>query len=139
MKDKKYHFKKLDFCVKKVYYINLQMELSGMNKTFIDKQIITAKENFNYFFMKTIILILQTCFKLAIMLLINQIFNYTIVNIISIIYTIVSIYNIYNNINNYNKIMTDIKNTLHNEVMFYEIDLDVISKNLFRGVVNYGK
>ena len=74
MKDKKYHFKKLDFCVKKVYYINLQMELSGMNKTFIDKQIITAKENFNYFFMKTIILILQTCFKLAIMLLINQIF-----------------------------------------------------------------
>lgn len=35
--------------------------------------------------------------------------------------------------------MTDIKNTLHNEVIFYEIDLDVISKNLFRGVVNYGK
>lgn len=110
-----------------------------MNKTFIDKQIIIAKENFNYFFMKTIILILQTCFKLAIMLLINQIFNYTIVNIISIIYTIVSIYNIYNSINNYNKIMTDIKNTLYNEVIFYEIDLDVISKNLFRGVVNYGK
>lgn len=110
-----------------------------MNKTFIDKQIIEAKENFNYFFMKMIVKILQSSFKLAIILLLYSIFNYTMVNIICLIYTIYTMYSIYNIINKYNDIMMDIKETLKYENICYEIDFNMISNNLFRGVVNYGK
>lgn len=110
-----------------------------MNKTFIDKQVIAAKENFNYFFTKMIVKILQSCFKLAIMLLLDEIFNYTVTNIICIIYTIYTMYSIYNIIKNYNSIMMDIKETLKHENICYEIDFNMISNNLFRGVVNYGK
>ena len=62
-----------------------------MNKTLLDNQIEVAKYNYNYFFTKMIVKILQTCFKLSCILLISEIFNYTIINIIAIIYTIISL------------------------------------------------
>ena len=55
-----------------------------MNKTHLDNQIEIAKYNYNYFFTKMIVKILQTCFKLSCILLISEIFNYTIINIIAI-------------------------------------------------------
>ena len=63
-----------------------------MNKTLLDNQIEVAKYNYNYFFTKMIVKILQTCFKLSCILLISEIFKYTIINIIAIIYTIISLF-----------------------------------------------
>ena len=107
-----------------------------MNKTHLDNQIEIAKYNYNYFFTKMIVKILQTCFKLSCILLISEIFNYIIINIIAIIYTIISLFNIY--ISNYKYIIEDIRKTLKLEVSF-EIDLNTISDKLFKGILNYGK
>ena len=109
-----------------------------MNKTHLDNQIEAAKYNYNYFFMKMIVKILQVCFKLASVLLISEIFNYTIINIIAIIYTIISLFSIYIIISNYKYIIEDIRKTLKLEVSF-EIDLNTISDKLFKGILNYGK
>ena len=107
-------------------------------KTHLDNQIETAKYNYNYFFMKMIVKILQVCFKLASVLLISEIFNYTIINIIAIIYTIISLFSIYIIISNYKYIIEDIRKTLKLEVSF-EIDLNTMSDKLFKGILNYGK
>ena len=106
-----------------------------MNKTHLDNQIEIAKYNYNYFFTKMIVKILQTCFKLSCILLISEIFNYTIINII---YTIKSLFNIYIIISNYKYIIEDIRKTLKLEVSF-EIDLNTMSDKLFKGILNYGK
>ena len=108
-------------------------------KTHLDNQIETAKYNYNYFFMKMIVKILQVCFKLASVLLISEIFNYTIINIIAIIYTIISLFNIYIIISNYKYIIEDIRKTLKLEELSFEIDLNTISDNLIKGILNYGK
>lgn len=79
-----------------------------MNKTHLDNQIEIAKYNYNYFY-KNDSKILQTCFKLSCILLISEIFNYTIINIIAIIYTIISLFNIYIIISNYKYIIEDIR------------------------------
>ena len=99
-----------------------------MNKTHLDNQIEIAKYNYNYFFTKMIVKILQTCFKLSCILLISEIFNYTII----------SLFNIYIIISNYKYIIEDIRKTLKLEVSF-EIDLNTISDKLFKGILNYGK
>lgn len=108
-------------------------------KTHLDNQIETAKYNYNYFFMKMIVKILQVCFKLASVLLISEIFNYTIINIIAIIYTIISLFSIYIIISNYKYIIEDIRKTLKLEELSFEIDLNTISDNLIKGILNYGK
>lgn len=110
-----------------------------MNKTYLDNQIEAAKYNYNYFFMKMIVKILQVCFKLACILLISEIFNYTIINIIAIIYTIISLFSIYIIISNYKYIIEDIRKTLNLEELSFEIDLNTISDNLIKGILNYGK
>lgn len=110
-----------------------------MNKKHLERQLIEAKNNYNYFFMKMVIKVLQICFKLASILLISEIFNYTIINILAIIYTIISLFNIYDTISNYKFIIEDIKNTLKIKELSFEIDLNVISSNLFKGILNYGK
>ena len=46
-----------------------------MNKSFFDKQVKLAYDNYNYFFMKMIVKILQISLKLATVLLISEIFN----------------------------------------------------------------
>ena len=45
-----------------------------MDKTYLEEQLKIARENYNYFFMKMIVKVLQVCFKLASMLLISEIF-----------------------------------------------------------------
>ena len=105
----------------------------------INNQLETARYNYNYFIMKMIIRILQVCFKLSCILLISDIFNYIIINIITIIYTIISLFSIYNIIINYNNIIEDIRTTLGIDKLSFEIDVNVISNNLFKGFLNYGK
>lgn len=105
----------------------------------INNQLETAKYNYNYFIMKMIIRILQECFKLSCVLLISDIFNYIIINIITIIYTIISLFSIYNIIINYNNIIEDIRTTLGIDKLSFEIDVNVISNNLFKGFLSYGK
>lgn len=105
----------------------------------IDNQLETARYNYNYFIMKMIIRILQVCFKLSCILLISDIFNYIIINIITIIYTIISLFSIYNIIINYNNIIEDIRTTLGIDKLSFEIDVNVISNNLFKGFLSYGK
>lgn len=105
----------------------------------INNQLETARYNYNYFIMKMIIRILQVCFKLSCILLISDIFNYIIINIITIIYTIISLFSIYNIIINYNNIIEDIRTTLGIDKLSFEIDVNVISNNLFKGFLSYGK
>ncbi|MGM9876574.1 MAG: hypothetical protein ACI310_05030 [Bacilli bacterium] len=109
-----------------------------MNRVFLNNQIEEAKYNYNYFFMQMIIKILRVCFKLSFVLLLSSIFNYLIINILAIICTIISFINIYDIIRKYKYIIDDIKNTLDIDYLF-ELDFNVISSNLFKGIFNYGK
>ena len=109
-----------------------------MNRVFLNNQIEEAKYNYNYFFMQMIIKILRVCFKLSFVLLLSSIFNYLIINILAIICTIISFINIYDIIRKYKYIIDDIKNTLDIDYLF-ELDFNVISSNLFKGMFNYGK
>ena len=109
-----------------------------MNMSYIANQLEEAKYNYNYFFMKMIIKIIQLCFNLSFILLLISIFNYLIINIIAIICTIISFISIYNIIKNYMYIIEDIRDTLNIELSF-ELDLNVLSNNLFKGMFNYGR
>lgn len=109
-----------------------------MNNNYINNQLEEAKYNYNYFFMKMIIKVLQVCFKLSFILLLSSIFNYLIINIIAIICTVISFISIYNIIKNYMYIIEDIGNTLNMDLSF-ELDLNVLSSNLFKGMFNYGR
>lgn len=110
-----------------------------MKTLFFNNQIMMAKNNFNYFFMKMIVKIFQNIFKIASILLISQICNLLFVNILSILLIITTIYNIYEIVTNYSQILKDIKNTLPNENICYEIDLNTLSNNLFRIGERYGR
>ena len=109
-----------------------------MNRVFLNNQIEEAKYNYNYFFMQMIIKILRVCFELSFVLLLSSIFNYLIINILAIICTIISFVNIFDIIKKYKYIIDDIKNTLGIDYLF-ELDFNVISSNLFKGIFNYGK
>ena len=109
-----------------------------MNRVFLNNQIEEAKYNYNYFFMQMIIKILRVCFKLSFVLLLSSIFNYLIINILAIICTVISFVNIFDIIKKYKYIIDDIKNTLDIDYLF-ELDFNVISSNLFKGIFNYGK
>ena len=109
-----------------------------MDMSYVTNQLEEAKYNYNYFFMKMIIKVLQVCFKLSFILLLSSIFNYLIINIITIICTIISFVNIFDIIKKYKYIIDDIKNTLDIDYLF-ELDFNVISSNLFKGIFNYGK
>ena len=109
-----------------------------MNRVFLNNQIEEAKYNYNYFFMQMIIKILRVCFKLSFVLLLSSIFNYLIINILAIICTVISFINIFDIIKKYKYIINDIKNTLNIDYLF-ELDFNVISSNLFKGIFNYGK
>lgn len=110
-----------------------------MNKTYFNNQKIMAYDNYNYFIMKMIVKIIICTLKLSIMLVISGIFNYLFINIIVIIYAIISIFKVYKIIYNYKYIISDIKNTLNYETLSFEIDLNVVTNNIFKGIISYGK
>ena len=61
-----------------------------MDMSYVTNQLEEAKYNYNYFFMKMIIKVLQVCFKLSFILLlssISNIFNYIHIIFNNIIYT----------------------------------------------------
>lgn len=105
-----------------------------MNKKYLEKQIITAKENYNYFFTKIVISIFRTIIKLSIVLLIGIIFNSVIFNIFQLLYIIYLLYDINNILNYYFDIIKDIKNTLNIEDNKFEIDLNLMYNNFFSRV-----
>ncbi len=105
----------------------------------ISNQLLEAKYNYNFFIMKMIVSILHICFKLAIVLLISGIFNHIIINIMAIIYVIMSLFSLINVTINYSNIISDIRQTLGIESLSFEIDVNVISNNLFKGLFGYGK
>ena len=106
---------------------------------FLDKQINDARNNYNYFFIKLIFLIFKNIFKLSVILLLSNVFNYTLINIIAIISTIYYSYNIISIINYYMNIIKDIKDTLGEDKLYFEIDLSLLYCNFFKGVIRYGK
>jgi len=106
---------------------------------YFEKQVIDAKYNYNYFFVKLIFDILKILFKLAIMLLLSSIFNCLILNSIVLIYGIYSIYNIYSVINYYYRIISDIRDTLGYSDLSFEIDFSLINIKYLKGVLEYGK
>ena len=100
-----------------------------------DRQVKDAKNNYNYFFIKLIFSILMVVFKLFIVLLISTIFNLTFVTIIALIYLCYSLYDIVCIFKYY----LNIKNTLGYDNFVFEIDLNLISRMFFKGMVKYGK
>lgn len=108
-----------------------------MNKKYLEKQIITAKENYNYFFTKIVISIFRTIIKLSIVLLIGIIFNSVIFNIFQLLYIIYLLYDINNILNYYFDIIKDIKNTLNIEDNKFEIDLNLMYNNFFSRVIKW--
>lgn len=110
-----------------------------MKNSLLEKQIIDAKINFNYFFMTMIIKLFKVTTIFGCILLINQIFDILIINILSLIYSLITIYIIYRIIDNYNYILKDIKKTFAKEVFTYTIDTNTFKDQLFEKVVKYGK
>lgn len=110
-----------------------------MKNIFFNKQIKNAKDDYNYFFIKLISNIIRIIFKLAVMLLISNIFNNIFINIIALLYTLYSLSEIILIYNYYTNIISDIKNTLGYNEFCFEIDLNVLYYNLFKGKEKYGK
>jgi len=108
----------------------------GMN--YFDRQKEDARSNYNYFFIKLFFSILKIIFKLSIILIISGFLNFTFINIIAISFTIYSFYEIYRLCTYYIVIINDIKNTLEID-LFFEIDFNIISRNILGSVLKYGK
>ena len=110
-----------------------------MQSNLINKQIIDAQNNFNYFFMVIITKIFKWLSLLAVILLISEIINNIIINIITLIFTFYIFYKIYITIDIYKYILDDIKTTLTDIKFNYIIDLKIFKNNLLRKEVKYGK
>ena len=110
-----------------------------MNNNYITNQIKDANNNFNYFLVRLITLIIKAIFTISIVLIINSFILSTPINVISIIFVIVYGINLYNKISYYIDVMQDIRNTIPKEEITYELDLNTISDNLSIKSLNYGK
>lgn len=110
-----------------------------MNNNYIIKQIKDANNNFNYFLVRLITLIIKAIFTISIVLIINSFILSTTINVISIIFCIIYGIYLYNKISYYIDIMLDIRNTISKEKITYELDLNILSDNLFAKRLNYGK
>ena len=106
---------------------------------FLEKQINEAKENYNYFCIKLIICIMKNIFKLSIILLLSSIFNYFIINVIAIICTVYYFFILFDIIKYYSNIIKDIKDTVGYEELCFEINFDLLNKDIFRGKIKYGR
>ena len=106
---------------------------------YLGRQIKDAENNYNYFFVKLIFGILKIVFKLAIVLLISSIFDYTIINILALFYTIYAFCEIGFVCKYYFNIINDIKETLGYKDLCFEIDFKLGDFDVFKGVVKYGK
>ena len=109
-----------------------------MVNIFLNKQFNISNNNYNYFFAKMIVSIFKLVFKIATVLIINQFFDYLIINIICLIVVLDLIYDIYKTYNSYTYIMNDIKNTIPLDIS-YELDFNLIKKEFLGKVENYGK
>lgn len=107
-----------------------------MKYTFLDRQKNIAKKNYNYFVSSMICKVLFLCFKISFVLILNQIFNFLVVNILCFIYILSIIYSIYKVIVNYNFLLKDIRNTLNMDNFSFEIDLNF---SFIKKVFTYGK
>ena len=110
-----------------------------MNSNYYSKQIVSAKKNYNYFFVKMIFSSLKVFTKLALILLINTFLNYTITNIIAMLYTLYSLYLLFKYNNYYINIIRDIKKTLGINDLCFEIDFSLIRYDIIKGVLEYGR
>lgn len=124
----------LDIKANLLYYIHLQMG-DNMRNSYLNKQLINAKENYNYFVTKLITGILRVLIKLAVVLLIGSIFNNLYFTIFEIIFTIYSLFNINYIIDYYTDIMKDIRDTAKFERAFLEIDFGLIHSELFHSIL----
>ena len=82
---------------------------------------------------------LNIIFKLSITLIIASIFDYIIVNIVVLLFIFYSFYEIYRIFIYYMNIINDIKDTLGYNDFTFEIDFSLINRNIFKGVLKYGK
>ena len=107
--------------------------------TYFDKQINVAKDNYNYFFIQLFFCILKVIFKLVILLIAICFFDHVVINIIVLLYALYSFYEIYRICVYYIDIINDIKNTLKYIDFVFEFYFNLINKNIFKGVLKYGK
>ena len=117
------------------YIIYTRRWVINMKKSYLDRQMINVKENYNYFMSKLITSVLKILCKLSIILLIGSILNNTIFIIFEILFTIYSLYNTIYILNYYFDIMKDIKETAKLEDNYFEIDLNLVQSNLFSGII----
>lgn len=106
---------------------------------YLDKQISNARENYNYFFVKLIFSILKNIFKFSIILILSSIFNYTVINIITILCILYYGYKIIFMSVYYFNIIKDIKDTLGYKDFSFEINLDLLNNDIFKGEIKYGR
>ena len=83
-----------------------------MDNNYIEKQIQDANNNFNYFLVCLITLIIRSIFIISIILIINSYILSTTINVVSIIITSIYGIHLYNKISYYIDIMHDIRNTI---------------------------
>lgn len=105
----------------------------------LDRQILKAKDNFNYFFMIMISKILRLLVILALILLISQIINITFIYQMVVILILLSFYKIFQIIKYYTYILEDIRSTLPHENIYYVIDFSLMKKIIFKKSENYGR
>ena len=73
------------------------------------------------------------------MLIIASIFDYIIINIIALLFIFYSFYKMYRISIYYKNIIRDIKDTLGYSNYIFELDINLININIFKGVLKYGK
>ena len=110
-----------------------------MESNYLEQQIIDARNNYNYFFVKLIFKTIQVIFWLSIALLISSIFDFLIINIMTIVLTIYAFYKIFSIYRYYSKIIREIKETLNIDELIFEVDFSKIKTNLFKGELKYGE
>ncbi len=109
-----------------------------MKNCFLEKQSDSARNSYNYFFMKMVTKILIYLILLAVFLLINQIFDILVINIITLLLSIYYVFNIYKVIDNYSYILNDIRNTFTKIDFSLVLDINTVKDNIYK-VVKYGK
>ena len=110
-----------------------------MENTLLNRQIIDARNNLNYFFGIIIIKICKFIFKLSICLIINGFITLLPINIICLFYSIYSMYNICKEVDCYIYIIKDIENTLSLDSLYFTIDVNFLKNNFFNKRIDYGK
>jgi len=109
--------------------------VKSMNVNSLNEQVVSAKENVNYFFSRMVLAVMITLLKLVVIVVIGFVFSHVFVIGLLLLYTIYLFYDVISKINYYFDIIKDINETLGITEREASVNFKEVHNFVFSGVI----